>query len=62
MLFLKISADLSGSVKVRAPYWIPPGLRYLIGEHVGVDTRNIHGYIIGELAVIPNCPYGALQQ
>ena len=22
--------------------------RYLIGEHVGVDTRNIHGYIIGE--------------
>ncbi len=22
--------------------------RYLIGEHVGVDTRNIHGYILGE--------------
>lgn len=22
--------------------------RYLIGEHVGVDTRNVHGYIIGE--------------
>jgi L-lactate dehydrogenase len=22
--------------------------RYTIGEHVGVDTRNIHGYIIGE--------------
>ena len=29
----------------------------LIGEHVGVDTRNIHGYIIGG-TVIPNCPYG----
>lgn len=22
--------------------------RYLIGEHVGVDTRNVHGYILGE--------------
>lgn len=22
--------------------------RYLIGEHVGVDVRNIHGYILGE--------------
>lgn len=22
--------------------------RYMIGEHVGIDTRNIHGYIIGE--------------
>lgn len=22
--------------------------RYLIGEHVGIDTRNIHGYILGE--------------
>jgi L-lactate dehydrogenase len=22
--------------------------RYLMGEHVGIDTRNIHGYIIGE--------------
>lgn len=22
--------------------------RYLLGEHVGVDTRNIHAYIIGE--------------
>ena len=22
--------------------------RYLIGEHVGLDTRNIHGYILGE--------------
>lgn len=22
--------------------------RYLLGDHVGIDTRNIHGYIIGE--------------
>lgn len=22
--------------------------RYLVGEHVGLDTRNIHGYILGE--------------
>lgn len=22
--------------------------RYLIGEHVGVDVRNVHGYILGE--------------
>lgn len=22
--------------------------RYLIGRHVGIDTRNIHGYILGE--------------
>jgi len=22
--------------------------RYLIGKHVGVDTRNVHGYILGE--------------
>ena len=22
--------------------------RYLIGQHVGVDTRNVHGYILGE--------------
>jgi len=22
--------------------------RYLLGEHVGVDTRNVHGYILGE--------------
>jgi len=22
--------------------------RYLIGEHVGIDTRNVHGYILGE--------------
>lgn len=22
--------------------------RYLIGEHVGVDNRNVHGYILGE--------------
>lgn len=22
--------------------------RYLLGDHIGIDTRNIHGYIIGE--------------
>ena len=23
-------------------------LKYLIGEHISIDTRNVHGYIIGE--------------
>lgn len=32
----------SGTVLDTARY------RYLIGEHVGVDTRNVHGYILGE--------------